>query len=177
MEGHLYVPEDIANPNTEHNDLLSNFGKATLAQIMDHTATYAETNTRLAQNSMMLYQCLSNSITNEVKAKTMLWQNEYNVGDTPCGVAYLKVIIRKAQIHTRATVLDTYISTISYDIVKFNEYVKDLMDSLTARGETTHDLLAKLFKVYKSVKDYDFRPASRKRRMHMWKVKVSMLTC
>jgi len=81
------------------------------------------------------------------------------------GAAYLKVIIREAQIDTRATdlhlrgklsSLDNYISTISFDIVKFNEYVKDLMDTLTARGETTHDLLANLFKAYKSVKDCDF---------------------
>jgi len=161
----LYVPEDIADANTEYNDLLSNYGMVTLAQIADHAATYAETDTRSAQNSMMLYQCLSNSITKEVKAKTMLRQNEYYVGNTPCGAAYLKIIIREAQIDTRATVLhlrgklsslDSYISTISYDIVKFNEYVKDLMDSLTARGETTHDLLANLFKAYKSVKDCDF---------------------
>jgi len=78
----------------------------------------------------------------------MLRQNEYYVGNSPCGAAYLKVIIREAQIETRATVLhlrgkvsslDNDISTISFDIVKFNEYVKDLMDSLTARGDTTHD--------------------------------------
>jgi len=160
----LYVPEDIANANTKYNNLPSNYGKVSLSQIVDHAATYAETDTRSAQNSMMLYQYLSNSITKEVKAKTIR-QNEYYVGNTSCGAAYLKVIIREAQIDTRATVLhlrgklsslDTYISTISFDIVKFNEYVKDLMDSLTARGETTHDLLANLFKAYKSVKDCDF---------------------
>jgi len=37
--------------------------------------------------------------------------------------------------------------------VKFNEHVKDLMDSLYARGQTTEDLLANLFKAYKAVKD------------------------
>jgi len=101
----LYIPEDAANPNAELNNLLSNYGKVTLAQIVDHAANYAETDTRAAQNNMMLYQCLSNSITKEVKAKTMLRQNEYYVGNTPCGAAYLKVIIREAQIDTRATVL------------------------------------------------------------------------
>jgi len=71
---------------------------------------------------------------------------------------------RSSSEKPRATVLhlrgklsswDNYIRTISYDIVKFNEYVKDLMDSLTI-GETTHDLLANCFKAYKSVKDCDF---------------------
>jgi len=46
--------------------------------------------------------------------------------------------------------------SISYDIVKFNTHVKNLMDSLYARGETTQDLLATLFKDYKAVKDRDF---------------------
>jgi len=65
----------------------------------------------------------------------------------------------------------------SYDIIKFNEYVQDLMDSLTARGETTHDILANLFKAYKSVKDHDFTPYIKKRRMNMRMVKMSTLTC
>jgi len=51
-----------------------------------------------------------------------------------------------SEINTRATVqhlrgklssLDTYISTMSYNIVKLNDYVKDLADALTARKETT----------------------------------------
>jgi len=139
----LYIPEDIMDPDAKQNDLLRNYGKVTLDQIMDHAATYADANTRTAQNSFMLYHCLANSITKEVKAKTMLWTNEYYVGQNLCGAAYLKIIIREAQIDTRATVLhlrgklsslDTYISSISYDIVKFNEHVKDLMDSLYARG-------------------------------------------
>jgi hypothetical protein len=161
----LLIPEDIADEHTEYNDLLTNYGKVTLSQIVDHAVTYADTDTRTAQNSMMLYQCLANSISKEVKAKTMLRQNEYYVGTNPCGAAYLKIIIREAQIDTRATVLhirgklsslDSYISTISFDIIKFNEYVKDLIDSLAARGEITQDLLANLFKAYKSVKDRDF---------------------
>jgi len=35
-------------------------------------------------------------------------------------------------------------------------YVKDLIDLLTARGETTQDLLANVFKAYKAVNDQDF---------------------
>jgi len=50
---------------------------------------------------MMLYECLSNSITEQLKAMTMLKPNEYyHMGNIPCGAAYLKVIIRKAQIDT-----------------------------------------------------------------------------
>jgi len=101
----LYIPEDITDPDAKQNDLLSNYGKVTLDQIMDHAATYADANTRTAQNSFMLYHCLANSITKEVKAKMMLQTNEYYVGQNPCDAAYLKIIIREAQINTRVTVL------------------------------------------------------------------------
>jgi len=47
----LYVPEDIANANTKYNDLLSNYGKVLLSQIVDHAATNVETDTRSAQTA------------------------------------------------------------------------------------------------------------------------------
>ena len=161
----LHVPVNSLLPNQGLRDMLTHYGQITLQQIVAHANTYAAGQTRTAQNSVMLYHCLANSITQEVKAKTMLYSNEYFIGDHPSGVAFLKVIIREAQIDTRATVLhirsklsslDTYISTIAFDIVKFNAYVKDLVDSLAARGETTQDLLANLFKAYKAVKDCNF---------------------
>jgi len=43
-----------------------------------------------------------------------------------------------------------------YDIIKFNSYVKDLLDSLSARGQVTQDLLAFVLKAYKKVLDKDF---------------------
>jgi len=48
------------------------------------------------------------------------------------------------------------------DIVKFNAYVKDLMDLLTAMGETTQNLLA-VVKAYKAVNDQDFVTYIRKK--------------
>jgi len=91
-------------------------------------------------------------------------------------------LIREAQIDTRPTVLhlrgklsslDSYISSyISYDIVKFNEYVKYLMDSLTARGETTHDLLANFSRHTSQSKSKISPPTSKKWRMNMRKFKM-----
>jgi hypothetical protein len=49
-------------------------------------------------------------------------------------------------IHTKLSNLDQYILTIGCDIIKFNGYVKYLVDNLAARGETTNDLLGFLFK-------------------------------
>jgi len=49
-----------------------------------------------------------------------------------------------------------YILTIRCDITKFNAYVKDLINSLMARGEMTHDLLENPFQAYKVVTDCKF---------------------
>jgi len=52
--------------------------------------------------------------------------------------------------------LNEYIVSIDCDIVKFNQYVNLQLDGLTARGETTHDLLNNLFKAYKAASDKKF---------------------
>ena len=50
--------------------------------------------------------------------------------------------------------LDGYLSEIDNDINKFHKYVKVLIDNLHAKGETTHDLLANLFKAYATFVKY-----------------------
>jgi len=88
--------------------------------------------------------CLATSIALEVKAKAMIYHQDYHIGQNPISVAFLKILVREAHINTRATVmhiraklsaLDFYILTIRCDITKFNAYIKDLIDSLTARGK------------------------------------------
>ena len=59
-------------------------------------------------------------------------------------------------IWAKLSALNSYILTIGCDITKFNAYVKDLINSLTARGEMTNDLLANLFKAYKAMLDQEF---------------------
>ncbi len=105
---------------------------------------YINAQTQAAQNNLMLYTCLAASITPEVKAKAMIYHQDYHTGQNPIGVAFLKILIWEAHINTRATVVhiraklsavDAYILTIGCNITKFNTYIKDLIDSLTARGK------------------------------------------
>jgi len=83
----------------------------------------------------------------------------------PCGPLLLKVIVRESHIDTRATVrhirakisaLKEYLPTINYNIIDFNVYVHQLIQSLNARGEDTKDLLPNLFEAYKVATDKDF---------------------
>jgi predicted Mrr-cat superfamily restriction endonuclease len=108
------------------------------------------------------------SLTDEAKKKVSIWSNQYRIGDDNqvSGVTLLKIIIRESHLDTNATTnqirtklsgLDTYITAINSDIGRFNQYVKLLVQSLTARNQTTNDLLINLFKGYGAVSDEVFR--------------------
>jgi len=131
------------------------YRQVTLDQIRAHATIYHNAQTHAAQNNLMLYTCLATSIMPKTKVKAMIFHQDFHIGQNPIGIAFLKILIREAHIDTRVmfmhiraklSALDSYILTIGCDITKFNAYIKDLIDSLMARGETTHDLLANLFK-------------------------------
>ena len=86
-------------------------------------------------------------------------------GALSSGNLLLKIIVRESHLDTNATTasirkklssLDVYILTIGCDITHFNGYVRLLIDSLAARGETMQDLLANLFKGYQAASDKVF---------------------
>ncbi len=161
----LNIPVDMAVQAGPTHLLLTHYGQVMLQQVKDHAATYINTQTRVAQNKLLLYTCLAMSIAPETKAKAMIFHQDYHEGQTPIGAAYLKILIWEANVDTRSTImhiqaklsaLNSYILTIRCDITKFNTYIKDLIDSLTARGKMTNNLLANLFKAYKAVSDQEF---------------------
>jgi len=160
----LMVLEDTLKPDKDLINLLHNYGHLTLDQVQGHAKTYIDQEDWMAQDNAQLYHCLMSSLTKEAKAKVMISRGEYTIANLPCGAALLKIIIHESHVDTCSTVLhvweklsslNTYIATISYDIGKFNAYVKDLVNSLMARGQITKDLLAFLLKAYKNL-DKDF---------------------
>jgi hypothetical protein len=105
------------------------------------------------------------SISKEGKKKILVWKEEYHINGYKSGNLLLKIIIRESHINTNATTsnirtklssLDSYVLMIGQDITKFNGYVKLLIRSLQARGETTQDLLTNLFKGYAVCSDKEF---------------------
>jgi hypothetical protein len=158
-------PDDEDSPK---EDFLSNYGNLTLEQVVASEMVHINSEERAAQDTYMLYKCLMASLSAEAKKKVLIWSDQYMIGHSPkgSGVALLKVIIRESHIDTNATTnqirtklsnLDIYMSTINSDIGKFNTYVKLLVQSLTARNQTTSDLLINLFKGYGAVSDEVFR--------------------
>jgi len=130
----LDIPIDAAIAMGPTRSILTHYGQVTLDQVRAHMTTYINAQTHAAQNNLMLYTCLAASIAPEVKARVMVYHQDYHIGQNPSGVTFLKILIWEAHINTRATVmhiraklsaLDTYILTIGCDITKFNAYIKD----------------------------------------------------
>ena len=166
------VPVNINGVVTNHS-LLQDYGVIPLASVALDALNYANTQTKVAQDSFMLFQCIFASLGTEFLKTITTEAAHYHVTDLrgateppiPCGALLLKVIIMRAHVDTRATVsfigtalssLDTKMVALDSDISKFNAYVKTQVIALEARGETTTDLLVNVFKGYEVAQDANF---------------------
>ena len=162
----LEIPADAGkDPNAHLLNIVDHYGERTLEQVRNTVKVYVNTKSRAAQDSAQLYHCLLNSLSTEGLSKMLICDSDYTVDGTPSGALFLKVLIRESHIDTNATTrhireklgsLYEHLASVGYDIVKMNDYTKGLLLSLKARGETTEDLIANLFKAYKSVPDKNF---------------------
>jgi hypothetical protein len=177
MDGILSVNISEIEGEEELSNIIKNYGTLTLGQVTRWERRYIATPSRAAQDTYMLYQCLMASLTPEAREKIMIWADQYSIevggNSYDSGVALLKVIIRESHLDTNATTnsirtklssLDSYIATVNFDIGKFNQYVKSLIQSLAARNQTTSDLLINLFKGYAAVSDQAFRTWLQRKR-------------
>jgi hypothetical protein len=157
----LEIPVAGVNKN-----LLDAYGQISLVNVRTHVQTYIAQPTRDAQNSFMMYECLSKSLTVEALNDVLTDIETFTEGDLQSGPLFLYAIINKAAINTRSTTthvrtslssLDRYILTIDCDIHLLHLHVKQLKRDLVARGETSSDILFNLFKGYAAVKDLEFK--------------------
>ena len=146
-------------------NILRNYGEISLYDIREIEEGQISHPTRRAQDSVMLFHCIMNSITSDAKTNITIWESEYMVNNIPSGPLLLKIIIRESHIDTNATSsairlrlsnLDTYIGTINDNIPKFNLYVREQMIELAVRGQTSDDLLTNSLKGYLAVTDRNF---------------------
>lgn len=146
-------------------NLLTEYGRITVADISAHCATYINANNRQSQNDTQMYHCIKNSLTPEAEIKILAERSKYHIGDTPCGPLLYKLLMQKAIVDIRATgsllrsnliELDSYMSSIKSDVQAFNNHVKLNYEGLKTRGEECPDLMIHLFKAYQAVTDKEF---------------------
>ena len=167
------VPQDVADPLNNLLDITTNHGRLTLDHIRTFCTTYVNTQTRAAQENIQVVRCILSSLTLPGFRKVQTWHTDWHIGEMPCAFMLLKVLIRESYIDTQATtrILREHLSSLperlgelNGDIDQFNAFVKVTMDQLAARGETTQDLLANLFKGYLSSHDATFRKYMEKKQ-------------
>jgi hypothetical protein len=163
---------DATTATTTNRNLLSEYGMVPLSSITAQVMTYYSTQSKRAQDSFMACQCLLSSLTLDFLKLITADSNAYHLppivatdGPVPSGPLLLKLIISQAHVDSRATVsfirtsltqLDAKMTELDSDVESFNFYVKAQIKSLSARGETSSDLLINLFKGYKAADDVEF---------------------
>ena len=169
----LSIPVDVDADPQVLRLLTTEYGKISFAQVQAHVGTYIDEEGRDAQNSFMLFNCLWSSLSVSAKRKLNLQRDKFQCNGTGIGALLLKVIIQTAYIDTRATTmqlrtnlssLDTYMTAIKSDITVFNDYVRENLDGLAARGEQSLDVIAYLFKGYEAVTDSKFADFIKRKR-------------
>ena len=158
----ISTPHQIQAPIS----LLHTHGRCTLKQVQDDSARYMNSISRKRQNNYQLFVCLNNSVDDQTKRILANEESLYTSNGPPCGVTYLKLLLQKAEVDTRATAsyirrnltqLDHYmVNEAKNNITKFNEYVNDQLNTLATRGETSSDIVINLLTGYLACSDRKF---------------------
>jgi hypothetical protein len=160
------VPVTTAGLTVNHS-LLSSYGLIPIADVTQDVLSYVDTQTKVAQDSFMAFQCIFASLETEfLKTITMeAWKYHVGQDQTPAASLLLKAIIMRAHVDTQATVtficealseLDVKMNGLDSNITKFNIYVKSQVIPLESSGESTNNLLVNVFKCYQMAQDEDF---------------------
>jgi hypothetical protein len=157
----LTIPDD----NMIDRDLTKQYGMVTINNVSGHAMTYIGTDTRSAQASTQLAECISVSLGESVLLKLLLRSNEYSLNGVEDGPCMLKTLISVVTVETRATVsciraalkrLPTLMEEVDSDITEFNLAVGKHMDKLRSMNQTCEDLLNHLFEAYQTASDKTF---------------------
>ena len=164
---------DIPDTNGQVHNVVEHYAMLTLKDVEKSEIGHMADDSRQAQDSYMAYQCLYNSLTREARSQMSLLSDKYQIEiksgersmDVPSGVLYLKILIGRARMDSTASAialrakisnLHVTISTYLFDIVKFNNHVRQIVNDLAARGEIAPDLLDHLIRAYRTTPDSTF---------------------
>ena len=157
-------------------DLINRYGTITMDEVKTNCNIYIDTQSRDAQNSAQMYECIMNSIDEVGKKRTVNECEKYTILNVKSGPIHFKLITSKVIVDNRSTThhlreqlssLYTHIYEYRNHIITFNSYVQGLELALKARGHKIEDLNLNLFKGYTTCSDENFREYIEKKRMIM----------
>jgi hypothetical protein len=148
-------------------NLVTQHGQLDLPHIKAYALTVIDSPTRAAQDNMMFLETLLESLSLVAVQKVMSWSSDWHLGpnNRPSALCLFKIIIRESYIDSNATIriLREQLSSLPLHLEKCNGRIPDLnqlvrttVDQLAARGTSSSDLVANLFKGYLSSHDRNF---------------------
>jgi hypothetical protein len=163
-EGILQVPDSNGTPQ----NIITHYGKLSIDNCIDYATTYINTETRSSQDSIMLFQFLRNSLTDEARLLMMSDEDVYTIGGEADGIVFFKLIVGRASIDTNAktNMIRQKIANLKHamrddfkgNVRDFNVHVASLRDQLLGRGQQVDELVTHLFDAYTdSVPNEEFK--------------------
>jgi len=97
------VSTDPQQPNVGFKSIWTEYGQLHMEGVRIHVATYIQTPTRVAQDSLQMYMCLLLLLTEAAQNRITVWAPDYTVNGIKLGPLFLKVIICESHAYTNAT--------------------------------------------------------------------------
>jgi hypothetical protein len=149
---------EIPDSSGQVYNITTHYGKLSVDECIAHARTYVGTQTRQAQDAVMLFQFLHNSITDNARLLLMSDADVYTVAGESDGIVFFKLIVGRASIDTNAKVnmIRQKIANLKValrdeykgNVRDFNVHVASLRDELVGRGQQVDELVTHLFDAY-----------------------------
>ena len=159
---------DIINMKDSKNEtrnVFTQYGCLNTEDIKKHANTWTAIDGRKAQNNLLLYRAIIESISARLRQKLTSEDVAFTINGIVIATLFFKLIMNKTIIDTRATSaafrrdlanLDVYMATCNSNIEAFNEHVNTAVEGLNTRAERVDDLMTHLFQGYKIAGDIKF---------------------
>ena len=95
----IMIPNSTGTPRK----LITEYGRITLEEIEANIQYFIVQLTRKSQNSVQLFHCLTNSMTEAAHLKVLTESDKCMDGETPVGDLLFKLMMQKSVIDTRET--------------------------------------------------------------------------
>ena len=143
-----------------------------LQDVQAKALNYVGIQGRESQDSYMLYNFLIESLTDSFKAQVLLYEQDYFIThmrgqpDMKDGPTLLKRLIMLTYVDNRATMayiretlidMTHQLTNLQGDITSFNDWVRDQVHQLAARGTSAPDFLMYPWKTYLQALDAEFK--------------------
>ncbi len=152
-------------------NIVKNYGQIDEPTLKAHSnkfckAVGAKFETRAAQNNHMMVQRIKKSLTVDSLAHLEPYQSQYMFEGVEYWPLIYKTIMRLATIDSVTTTetlranlnnLPSYTASVNGDVDLINSYFDTNYTQILGRGATVDDPIAKLFDVYLSIPDYNFK--------------------